>query len=63
LRIERENASADEPYAEAWSHFIDRIRIPDAYLDVMYGSRLARHFYTASEIEAFRARWSGADGV
>jgi hypothetical protein len=63
LRIERENASAHEPYAEAWSHFIDRIRIPDPYLDVMYGSRLARHFYTASEIEAVRARWSGADGV
>jgi hypothetical protein len=29
----------------------------------MYGSRLARHFYTESEIEVVRARWSGADGV
>lgn len=62
LRIERENTSADEPYAEAYSRFRQRIRIPDSYLDMMYGSRLARHFYADSEIAAFRARWSRAVG-
>lgn len=59
LRFERRNETADEPCGEAYSQFIERARLPDAWLDVLYGSRLARHFYDDAEIAAFRARWSG----
>ncbi|HUF67824.1 MAG TPA: putative capsular polysaccharide synthesis family protein [Longimicrobiales bacterium] len=58
LRIERDGPSAEPPYADAQTRFIERIQIPDAYLDIMYGSRPARHFYSEREIAAFRARWS-----
>jgi hypothetical protein len=58
LRIERNELSAEPPYVDAQARFIEWIRIPDAYLDVMYGSRPARHFYSEPEIAAFRARWS-----
>lgn len=57
LRIESENQPARAGYAAAYAEFVERIRMPTAYLDAMYGSRLARHFYSDAEIEAFRSRW------
>jgi hypothetical protein len=59
LRVERHNETAGEPCAEAYGRFIEQVRLPAAWLDVMYGSRLARHFYDDAEIAAFRSRWSG----
>lgn len=43
---------------EAVASFIERLRPPDSWLNVMYGSRLARHFYTEAETAEFRARWT-----
>ncbi len=43
--------------------FLAAARLPDGYLDLMYSSRMARHFYTDAEIAAFRRRWQGEAGA
>jgi hypothetical protein len=44
-------------YAASYRKFIETLQPPPAYLDRMYQSRLARHFYTPAEISEFRSRW------
>jgi hypothetical protein len=57
LHVRDENGSDTRPCAAALAAFVERLRVPDVYLDVLYGTRIARHFYTAAEIAAFRERW------
>lgn len=58
LELGHTNRSSDLQYAAAHSRFMTELRLSPAYLDRMYGSKLARHFYDAGEIAAFRARWA-----
>ena len=51
------NRSSALPYGEAHRRFTSRLRIDDAYLERMYGSKLATHFYSDAERARFRARW------
>lgn len=51
------NAGEDKPYAVAYQRFLSGAQLPAEYLDRVYGSRLARHFYDASERECMRRRW------
>lgn len=53
-----ENVSAEKHYADAFGDFSHHLELPAGYLDTMYASRYARHFYTADELEGFRTRWS-----
>ncbi len=52
------NRGEDQDWADAYRRFLATIEMPREYLDRMYGSRLARHFYGTEELEAFRARWA-----
>ena len=52
------NISENKPYSQLYKHFKNRIRFPAFYLDGMYTSRVAQHFYHQQEIEGFRKRWS-----
>jgi hypothetical protein len=52
-----QNDSAGKWYADAYRDFLARLRLPDGYLDEMYDSRMARHFFSPQEIEQFRAGW------
>ena len=45
---------------DAYRAVLDRLTLPDSTLDKVYGSRLARHFYTDAEIKGFKARWRGS---
>jgi len=60
MELGHSNRSADLRYAAAHSRFMSELRLSPAYLGRMYGSKLARHFYDAGEIAAFRARWAVA---
>lgn len=51
------NAGEDKPYAAVYQRFLSEAQLPAAYLDRVYGSRLARHFYDAGERELMRRRW------
>lgn len=51
------NVGDTKGYADLYRRFRETIALPSSYLDRLYGSRLAQHFYTPDEIAAFRARW------
>ena len=46
-----------DPSYSMYSDFIRTATFPDAFLDEMYDSRFARHFYSNAEISRFRDRW------
>lgn len=57
------NSTDREPYAESYRRFLAELRPTREYLDRVYESRLARHFYSTDERARFRARWSpSSDG-
>ncbi|NIM00540.1 MAG: hypothetical protein GTN89_06635 [Acidobacteria bacterium] len=43
---------------ELYERFKEELRLPDEYLERVYSSKPARHFYTVDEIAGFRRRWS-----
>jgi len=51
------NVSESKDYAQIYQRFKTEIRLPDSYLERMYSSRLAQHFYSPAEIAAFQAHW------
>lgn len=57
-RIESHNVSTDKHYGNAFDSFGAALELPDSYLDQMYGSKYAEHFYTPDELARFRRRWS-----
>ena len=46
-----------ETGTQIYQRFKTEIRLPDGYLERMYSSRLAQHFYSPAEIAAFQAHW------
>lgn len=46
-------------YYRLYDEFRRSIRFPPGYLDSLYGSRYARHFYSKKEIHSFRTEWAG----
>lgn len=52
------NVSESKDYAQIYQRFKTEIRLPDSYLERMYSSRLAQHFYSPAEIAGFRANWT-----
>jgi hypothetical protein len=58
LTLTAANRTENEPYFAAYRRFLERLQLPPSYLDRMYGSRLACHFYTEDELERFRTRWA-----
>jgi hypothetical protein len=56
------NVAEGKALAQLYREFNRAIVIPDAYFEKMYSSRLARHFYSAEEIDEFKNRWSQSAG-
>lgn len=56
--LEVKNVGAAKAYTHYYRPFLERIQLPAAYLDRMYNSRYARHFYTSEELHQFRQRWT-----
>ena len=52
------NTAEDKSYADLYKVFRRELRLPDAYLDRVYGSRFAHHFYSPAELAAFRGKWN-----
>lgn len=53
------NRSAAKPYAALYREFLAEIIVPSAYLDAMYHSKFARHFFSSQELSAWRTFWGG----
>lgn len=52
------NAGDKKSYSALYKMFKRKIVLPDGYLDEIYTSKYVTHFYSKSEIERFRNRWS-----
>lgn len=57
------NISSEKGYYALYRKFLDDIVLPESYIDRMYGSKYAQHFYSEEEIRAFRARWTRGNGA
>lgn len=52
------NTAEDKSYAALYKAFRREMTLPAGYLEAMYSTRFATHFYTADELAAFRRKWS-----
>jgi tetratricopeptide (TPR) repeat protein len=55
------NVAEQKPYASLYSRFLDSVEFDSRFLDKVYNSKFARHFYSDREIQAFRKKWGGKD--
>jgi len=55
--IPKANVSSAKSFGDLHRRFLARAQLPEGLLDVAYRSKLATHFYTPTEIDAFRGRW------
>jgi len=55
------NKASGKQYDSGYKGFKAALKLPATYLDRMYSSRLARHFYQPHEIEIFRSKWTATD--
>lgn len=59
IDLARANVAEEKPYKRFYQEFSSWLVLPDDYLQRMYGTRYARHFYSEAELREFRKRWSG----
>jgi hypothetical protein len=57
VKLPAVNVGLEKTYSEDYVR-LQANPIPDDYLTSMYDSKYARHFYTETEIDIFRERWS-----
>jgi len=58
ISLNPENIAKKKYYSQKYKDFQQKIRFPEEYLDKIYTSKMAMHFYSPDEIAAFRERWS-----
>ena len=58
LNLQKTNVGNEKSYGDTYRHVVKNLKFSDAFLNRVYGSRYATHFYSASEIAAYRSRWS-----
>ncbi|HEY0153580.1 MAG TPA: putative capsular polysaccharide synthesis family protein [Longimicrobium sp.] len=55
--IPHANAGEHHAYRGSYREAREKMRVPAALLDTVYSARYARHFYSDTELQAFRRRW------
>jgi len=59
--LHQANAACTKAYDTLYKEFKKKIIFPKQYLDMMYNSKYAQHFYTKKELQKFRAQWESND--
>ena len=57
FQLVESNVAEDKSYAALYKAFRREMSLPAGYLDAMYSTRFATHFYAAGELAAFRRKW------
>jgi Putative capsular polysaccharide synthesis protein len=55
------NLSSDKESGDLYERFRTGVVLPQPYLDQQYNSKYARHFWTDTELDAFRGAWSARE--
>jgi hypothetical protein len=54
LELKNTNTASAKWYGDIYTDFIENYKPKEAYLDKLYNSKLARHFYSDEELQALR---------
>jgi hypothetical protein len=57
IDLRRGNIGSERAYSNLYERFKKSVKLPESYLDAVYGSRLCKHFYSEDEIAHFKKRW------
>ncbi|MBW2046213.1 MAG: hypothetical protein JRI96_15255 [Deltaproteobacteria bacterium] len=57
VKLISSNIAENKDYSYIYQEFIKNITFPRRYLDMVYDSKLAKHFYSKGEINKFKATW------
>jgi hypothetical protein len=57
LTLRRSNETSAKSYADVYRQVVERTRMPDDLLDLVYESRYCRHFYSQAQLAFYRKRW------
>jgi len=58
FRLSKSNVGSDKGYSATYKAFLKDFSLPMEYLERMYTSKYAAHFYTPEELDAFRNKWT-----
>ena len=58
FQIVNANVGEDKPYAQLYEKYKQR-PLPAEFVDAVYATRFARHFYSAEELQGFARKWTG----
>lgn len=58
FRLKNDNVSSKSWHGEYYKNFVKNAKFSQAYLDFLYESKFAKHFYTDTEIQSFYKKWS-----
>ena len=61
VQEKRVNTAESKPYKPVYDWMMKEVVYTDEYIDWMYNSNYAKHFYKPEEIERFRAKWKRTD--
>jgi hypothetical protein len=62
FKLVKANVASEKKYYEAYQQFAASVILPDTYLNQVYASKYAQHFYSAEEINAFKVKWNKNGG-
>lgn len=54
IKFETHNRNKTKEYLD----FLERVRLPEDFIDRIYSGKLATHFYTEQELNSFKYRWT-----
>ncbi len=57
FKLLSKNVGNAKNYKNLYKHVIKEIKLPEDYLNSLYDSKYANHFYTKEEISMFRKKW------
>ena len=57
INIEDRNIGNQKYYSDIYKKFKESIILPEKYIDKLYSSKYAKHFYSAEEIQSFKMKW------
>lgn len=57
FELKKTNVGKDKSYSQAYARMLNCIGLPETYVEQMYGSKFAQHFYGQEELTKFSRRW------
>jgi glycosyltransferase involved in cell wall biosynthesis len=58
FKLVNANIAKTKRYAGIYKQFKESIEFPLSYIDKMYNSKFAQHFYTKEELDMFKKKWN-----